>query len=214
MRFCLDVKISPLDLVATPRYCRGSNQSKRRRLSSDIKTESILFSDGDDSDCLIINDSFESTDADDITRIDLEDINHSADALRMSQAVQSTDICPLSGEKMTTPLRSTVCGHTFDRQSILNHIQSLTSSESGSVECPRWGCFQTLKKSDFVNVPVIRDGEWQCAQCTYINQVADSMICAECESQRKYSNENASRETSASHQMVTEYENVEPKRQE
>ena len=170
------------------------SQSNNRESSRNIKTEPTTAFDNDDSDLEIIENPSKSQRNDHSNIIDLDGANHAADLERMIAAAKKTIKCPLSTQNIINPCQSTLCGHTFEKERILEYLlyHQSKSSEEECVECPQRGCSKSLKQSDLIDVThdvdngvemkkdESRDSERQVVHCFCINEQDASTECIIC----------------------------------
>ena len=57
--------------------------------------------------------------------------------------------CPLTMQVMRAPVKSKVCGHTFEQSAILRYIEGKVSKHE-LVECPLSGCGRVLSRDGFI----------------------------------------------------------------
>merc|ERR1712129_656364 len=63
-----------------------------------------------------------------------------------------SNICPISLLPMVTPYKSTICGHVFEKQVILNYIEKMKRGKRNYVKCPASTCSKKIKAEDFEEI--------------------------------------------------------------
>uniref|UniRef100_A0A8C7E6Q1 E3 SUMO-protein ligase NSE2 n=1 Tax=Naja naja TaxID=35670 RepID=A0A8C7E6Q1_NAJNA len=64
-------------------------------------------------------------------------------------------ICPITQEEMKKPVKSKICGHTYEEEAILEHIRRRQQHKK-KVNCPQVGCSREVRKADLVFDEVLK----------------------------------------------------------
>lgn len=208
------------------------SQSNDRESSRNIKLDATTGCDNDDKDLEVVGNPSKSQTNDQSDIIDLDDANNAVDLKRIIAAAQKTMKCPLSMQNIMNPYHSTVCGHTYERERILQYLRYHNSTSMGeeSVICPQRGCSKTLKLSDLIDVSVLDkvadDGDndvelnndanstkWQCRHCFFIIEQDANTKCKICGVPRDDIGDSGTRRRLRSFPFDSEHEEPPSKRQ-